>query len=176
VADATDCDDTRSDVQPGASEHCEGADEDCDGAVDEEPVDGSTFYLDSDTDGYGDPDAAQIACEQPTSYVTNQGDCYDGNKKANPDQTEFYTGERGDGSFDYDCDNTEEQELTDLAECALGEDGDNTECELEEEGWDGSAPACGDRETWVTSCVAGLSSSGDATCTASGARETQACR
>jgi large repetitive protein len=176
VADATDCDDRRSDVYPGASEHCEGADEDCDGATDEEPVDGATYYLDSDTDGYGDPAVSLTACEEPAAYVTNASDCYDGNKNANPDQTEFYTGDRGDTSFDYDCDGTEEQELTDLGECEANDEDGDAECNVASEGWNGSAPACGDQNTWVTSCVEGINSSGDLTCAESGARGTQACR
>jgi hypothetical protein len=43
VADATDCDDTRADVSPGAAETCDRVDDDCDGLVDE--------GFDADADG-----------------------------------------------------------------------------------------------------------------------------
>ncbi len=176
VADDTDCDDTRSDVYPNASEHCDGTDEDCDGTADESPVDGTTYYLDSDTDGYGDPDTSQVACEKPSSYVTNSSDCYDGNKKANPDQTDWFTGDRGDGSYDYDCNKLEEKETEDLGQCVGETDEGELECELEQAGWDGSAPACGDRETWINSCTARVDAAGSSSCSASGSRETMACR
>jgi len=48
---AVDCDDASAAVHPGADEVCDGLDDDCDGVVDEEPVDGDTFYADGDGDG-----------------------------------------------------------------------------------------------------------------------------
>ena len=36
-------------------------------------------------------------------------DCYDANSLANPAQTAYFTVDRGDGSFDYDCSGTEEK-------------------------------------------------------------------
>jgi hypothetical protein len=178
VADTTDCDDGRADIYPGASELCNSTDDDCDTTVDEEPVDGNTYYLDSDTDGYGDPANALAACALPSGYVENNEDCYDGNKKAYPKQTDFHTSDRGDGSFDFSCDSVEEQQETDLAECELVESPDSTAtCELVLAGWDGEVPACGARVVnWVTSCMSTLSSDGSVSCTTSGPRETQACR
>lgn len=35
-------------------------------------------------------------------------DCYDDNDKAHPGQTNFYVVDRGDGSFDYDCNSKED--------------------------------------------------------------------
>jgi len=51
VANSTDCNDTRSDVHPGATEFCDTVDNDCDGTVDEGV--GLTFYRDADGDTYG---------------------------------------------------------------------------------------------------------------------------
>ena len=59
--DNTDCDDTRSDVNPGASEVCDDldTDEDCDGTAedlddDNDPSTQTMYYLDSDMDSFGD--------------------------------------------------------------------------------------------------------------------------
>ena len=175
VGNATDCDDDDVGVNPGASETCDEVDEDCDGDVDEDPIDGDSWWADTDLDGYGDPSTGVLACEQPANHVPNGDDCYDGNKKAYPGQTAYQTGDRGDGSFDYDCDGVEAQEHTELGECEASEEGDHA-CELEEEGWDGSVPDCGVRETWVDHCEASVSSSGDEICSGSGSRVTQACR
>jgi hypothetical protein len=40
-------------------------------------------------------------------YVTDNHDCYDANGDAHPGQTKYFTVNRGDGSFDYNCDNAE---------------------------------------------------------------------
>jgi len=45
----------------------------------------------------------------PSGYLSSPStplDCYDLNAAANPNQTAFFENDRGDGSFDYDCDNT----------------------------------------------------------------------
>jgi hypothetical protein len=75
--DGTDCDDGDAAVHPGAEEHCDGVDEDCDGSVDEDAVDGETWYADSDADGYGDPSVTTEACDQPSGYVADTSDCDD---------------------------------------------------------------------------------------------------
>ena len=171
VENAKDCDDANGDIFPGATEHC-------DDEVDENPIDGATYYLDSDTDGYGDEENSLDACQQPTDYVTNKSDCYDGNKNAHPDQDDFFTGDRGDSSFDYNCDGAEEQGESDLGECNAvnDDDGDLEDCDLSTEGWEGSLPDCGYRGTWVTKCTKALDHDGTPICTTSGTRETQACR
>ncbi len=77
VADATDCDDALADVHPGADETCNGLDDDCDDETDEDPVDGTNWYLDYDGDGQGSDDYVLEACEQPSGYVDNADDCDD---------------------------------------------------------------------------------------------------
>ncbi len=37
--------------------------------------------------------------------ITANLDCFDGNANAHPGQTQYFETDRGDGSFDYDCDN-----------------------------------------------------------------------
>jgi hypothetical protein len=84
VADATDCDDTEFDVNPGATEVCNdpAVDDDCDGLIDDADPDldtstGTTWYADTDGDGEGDAAASTLACTQPSAYVDNDTDCDD---------------------------------------------------------------------------------------------------
>ena len=59
-----DCNDGNASINPGADEICDGIDNDCDGAIDDADsaiVGGSTFYLDDDSDGYGDVSSTTTA-------------------------------------------------------------------------------------------------------------------
>ena len=101
--DATDCDDTDSDVHPGATEVCNGGDDDCDGFTDDDDpgVDtstGSTFYDDDDGDGYGDATATTQACDAPTGTVSDATDCDDTDARVSPAGSEVCNG------YDDDCD------------------------------------------------------------------------
>ena len=99
VADSSDCAPLDGSQYPGADELCNGADDDCDGDVDEdEATDVSTWYLDYDGDGYGDPSFTDIDCNQPSGYVADNTDC-------DPLDPDHYPGadEYCDGADD-DCD------------------------------------------------------------------------
>ncbi len=72
---ATDSADTALDCEPTV-ETCNALDDDCDGLVDEEAVDASTWYADTDGDGWGDEATATVGCELPAG-VTRGGDCND---------------------------------------------------------------------------------------------------
>ncbi|MCP4432223.1 MAG: hypothetical protein GY806_14705, partial [Gammaproteobacteria bacterium] len=50
------------------------------------------FYRDSDSDGFGNPDATKIALSQPDGYVSNSRDCNDSNADINPGATEVTDG------------------------------------------------------------------------------------
>ncbi|MGB1275381.1 MAG: lectin-like protein [Nannocystaceae bacterium] len=76
--------------------------------------DASTWYEDSDGDGYGDPDAQQEACAQPDGYVDNADDCRDkgeGAEVMHPGLTEICD------SFDNDCDGVIDEFSGDNVEC-----------------------------------------------------------
>ncbi len=104
VADATDCDDTDGDVNPGEDEVCNGGvDDDCDGLADD--ADGSvdartfrTWYADTDSDGYGDPASSTASCDAPSGSVSDSTDCDDASSAVYPGATE------GCDGVDYDCD------------------------------------------------------------------------
>jgi uncharacterized delta-60 repeat protein len=112
VADATDCDDALSGVNPGAVEVCDGIDNDCSGEVDGlDAVDLITVYLDGDGDGHGDPAVESIACEAPEFYVASDLDCDDTDSAIHPDGIEACNG------IDDNCDG----EIDDGTESACGE-------------------------------------------------------
>lgn len=98
--DSADCDDMNAAIHPGAVETCNGIDDDCDGVTDESSaMDADTWYLDDDEDGYGDSAETAVACDQPSSYVTDGNDCDDTDDDINPSETEIC----GNG-VDEDCD------------------------------------------------------------------------
>ncbi len=86
VENSTDCDDAEAKAYPGNPEVCDGIDNDCNGTVDDGV--GTTYYPDGDLDGYGDPAAPSVACDQPSGYVLDNTDCDDTNEKAYPGNTE----------------------------------------------------------------------------------------
>ncbi len=70
-----------------------------------------TYYRDMDGDGYGNAGVTTSACSAPSGYVSDNTDCYDNNYNAHPRQGGWFTTNRGDGSFDYNCDGAETQEV-----------------------------------------------------------------
>ena len=116
--DATDCDDNDNDIHPLADEYCNGEDDDCDGSVDEQAVDESIWYADSDGDGFGDPTVSNSSCDQPLDHVGQGADCDDNDLNINPDATEVCD------EIDNNCDGSIDNEAIDQQTWYLDSDGD----------------------------------------------------
>ncbi len=117
VEDATDCDDVNALAWPGALEVCDEVDNDCDGEVDEGVT--TSWAIDLDGDGHGDPAITQEACVLPTGYAAVADDCDDADAGVNPDSVETC------GGGDEDCDGvTDEDDALDATAWHTDADGD----------------------------------------------------
>ncbi|MFH1462759.1 MAG: putative metal-binding motif-containing protein [Pseudomonadota bacterium] len=90
------CSESDPSVTWHSAEVCDGVDNDCDGLVDEDLA--GTWYPDADGDGWGDDAGATERCEGGSGWVTEPGDCDDGDAGVHPGALE-----RCDG-VDDDCD------------------------------------------------------------------------
>jgi hypothetical protein len=118
VADASDCDDLRQDINPGALELCDGADNDCDAAVDDGAIDGTDYFADADGDGFGDPLIVTTACALPDGFSLDDRDCDDLTFAINPNGIEVCNG------LDEDCDGLIDDEPSDGLPWFLDRDAD----------------------------------------------------
>ncbi|MDP6935765.1 MAG: MopE-related protein, partial [Myxococcota bacterium] len=112
-------------------------DNDCDGFTDEDATDATTFYADSDGDGYGDADRPYDDCQAPSAYVTDDTDCDDSRYGVNPGATELCV-----TIYDDDCDDDDND--VDAEGCSafhLDEDGDGY-------GVEDSVCLCTGEDTW----------------------------
>jgi hypothetical protein len=117
-----DCNDSDASIHPDADELCDGIDNDCDDEVDEDAIDMTTWFGDSDGDGYGNPaeDAWSTACEMPEGYTdaSMATDCDDLNEWIYPGSDEFCDG------IDNDCDDEIDEDAIDSTTWYVDTDGD----------------------------------------------------
>ena len=118
-------------MAPNLQETCDGLDNNCQNGVDEDAVDAATFYLDDDSDGFGDPNQTVLGCEGGGNYVNNDNDCNDDPANSgfisNPDALEICD------EIDNDCDgDVDENFKTDAKYASLEYCGDcSTSCPTE---------------------------------------------
>lgn len=92
------CDDNDANIHPNATEICDGLDQNCDNQIDNNAIDASIFWLDSDGDGHGSSPSI-AACSAPQDYVVSNDDCDDTDNAISPDATEICDG----AGIDEDC-------------------------------------------------------------------------
>jgi hypothetical protein len=147
---ADDCDDTKEEVHPAYPETCDGFDNNCDDVIDPPgSAQCTTLYQDGDGDSYG---TGMPSCRCSTKggwTATTPGDCYDESAEVKPGQTSYFSEDRGDNSFDYNCDGQETKKapLGAAGTCAALSD----ICSAAD-GWSGSPPACGASGTYKSGC------------------------
>ncbi len=96
ATNTADCDDFDPAVNPGQTERCETLyDDDCDGDTNDPGAIGCTsFYLDTDDDGFGDSSQILCLCTGAGLYQATQGnDCNDSDPQVNPSRSEICNGE-----------------------------------------------------------------------------------
>lgn len=123
-------------------------------------VDGGSFRTGSPvyvTDADGDLYAASgsrssTGTTRQDTMTSTTADCYDSNANAKPGQTTYYTTNRGDGSFDYDCDSTQTRQYpTATYTCTSCTNGSGYASTINTtNGYQTSVPACGVAGTWYT--------------------------
>ena len=100
-AEGEDCNDADPAINAAAEEVCDGIDNDCDGVTDPETsTNASTWYADTDGDGYGNADSVVTACEAPEGHVATGDDCDDGDDAIHPGAEEADCAD----PVDYNCD------------------------------------------------------------------------
>jgi len=124
VTNDADCDDSPglgASIHPGGTETCDGYDDDCNGHVDDVPT-APLWFRDGDGDGFGDPSAAQAACDDPSTayadWVQDSEDCNDDDGDIHPGATETCD------DTDDDCDGLVDDGASPLYDWYLDADGD----------------------------------------------------
>jgi hypothetical protein len=169
----SDCNDADYSINPGATEICsDGIDQNCNGQTNEQNASGCrNFYYDSDGDGYGvSSPSAQCWCDSGSGAYTanNTNDCYDSNNKAYPGASTYYSYDRGDGSYDYNCNGSDEKQYTATTGGCSWSVITYIACDVNGEGFDGSVPGCGSTGQWVDDCDGTYDALCYALCLASG--------
>ncbi len=137
---------------------------------------------DADVDGYttNTTQAYTGSVRRNTLTSVTLTDCYDSNANAKPGQTAYYTTNRGDTSFDYDCNSTADKQSTTTYTCVACTNGSGyASTQATSGGWTTSGgPACGTTENYYTITNSTCQDPAAATCTGAytTASQTMACR
>lgn len=119
VSNSLDCDDLDPMQNPDAQEICDWEDNNCNGILDDNAVDGTVWYVDADSDGFGSTASTTTSCTQPVGYASNTDDCDDSRFETSPVALEFCNG------IDDDCDGqTDEEDVVDFQVFYTDADGD----------------------------------------------------
>ena len=106
-----------------------------------------TRFVDNDHDGYGIGNPVSICANGdslPTGYAKINEDCYDSNSNAYPGSAYWSASNRGDGSFDYNCDGIKTFRYTQFPDCSANRP----------EGWIRvGVPECGETSDWSPPCA-----------------------
>jgi hypothetical protein len=137
-----DCNDMDMAVRPGASEIVgDDRDQDCNGS--------ETCYIDGDGDGAramtGTVMSANISCGDPgEARSTASIDCCDGDARAFPGQTSYFTTVSSCSNYDFDCSGSATRQYTTTGATSFACHGSPPWCIADNLGWTGaSIPACG---------------------------------
>ncbi|MFT4976865.1 MAG: hypothetical protein ACI8S6_002770, partial [Myxococcota bacterium] len=167
---ADDCDDYDDAVNPDGVEVCDGLDNDCDLLTDSLDPDikldtVTTWYADSDEDGYGNITDTTDACDQPSGYVLDDTDCDDSAEDVNPGEDELCD------DRDNDCDEEVDEDAVDAATHYADTDGDSygdpaaatTTCKLPS-GYTDNPSDCDDTDAAISPDAAEICDSIDNDC------------
>ncbi len=117
---AGDCNDNTPNIHPGANETCASpADDNCDGIANNDPVDGSTYFLDLDSDGFAGELQTVVACSVPSGAFEAADDCDDVNSAVFPDAPEVCNG------IDDNCDTVIDTDAIDIPTWYADAEGDS---------------------------------------------------
>ncbi|MBP9882029.1 MAG: fibronectin type III domain-containing protein [Chitinophagales bacterium] len=105
VFDNDDCNDNNPTI-PNSCDGINGLDDNCDGVVDN-GAGNITYYADLDHDSYGDPENQIKECTAPADYVSNSGDCNDGDAEINPGVEDVFN------NLDDNCNGTIDEGFSD---------------------------------------------------------------
>ena len=120
VSNADDCNDIDTFISPDAQEICDTLDNNCDGNIDDEDplvLGQLQWFIDYDSDGFGNLSFPQDACTAPTGYVANGDDCDDLNASISPNGQEICD------ELDNNCDTQIDEGVTTTYYLDTDEDG-----------------------------------------------------
>lgn len=85
-----------------------------------------------------------------SSCTSTNVDCYDQNSNAHPGQTAWFTTDRGDGSYDYDCNGQQTKRYTVAGFCTKCFGIGSCTVSTGQTGWTSSTPSCGSSGGYIT--------------------------